>query len=265
MWHVATGVVVEAVVCRSNRAFGASETRLNVWKKANSPPSSCFEDMILAAPDILSDQWMIIGQQEDTGFGGRIDILAIAPDSSLVLIELKRGRTPREVVAQALDYASWLEKLDADDVFRIYERFRRGSNLADDFLKRFGVNLDEDEFPSKHQIVIVASALDASSERIVGYLGDRSIAINVLCFTVFQNGNEAFLSRAWLRDPTEAQIAASSTSSKSAKEPWNGEYYVSFGPQGRSWDHAVKYGFISAGGGSWYSNTLKLLKPGDRI
>jgi RecB family endonuclease NucS len=49
---------------------------------------------------------MLIGRQQDTGFGGRIDLLAIAPDGALVLIEIKRDRTPREVVAQALDYAS---------------------------------------------------------------------------------------------------------------------------------------------------------------
>ena len=74
------------------------------------------EEMIIAAPRLLSDDWMLIGRQEDTGFGGRIDLLAIAPDGSLILIELKRNRTPREVVAQALDYASWVEKLRADEI-----------------------------------------------------------------------------------------------------------------------------------------------------
>ncbi len=41
--------------------------------------------------------------------------------------------------------------------------------------------------------------------------------------------------------------------------------YVSFGDMSsRSWADALPYGFISAGGGSWYSQTLKLLSPGDR-
>jgi hypothetical protein len=249
-----------------------------IWQ-VGQPPQRLFEsklaseqeleEMIAAKPEIVSDEWMVIGRQEETGFGGRIDLLAIAPDSSLVLIELKRDRTPRDVVAQALDYATWVEALDAEAVLRIYARFKAKSqehgDLAKDFEARFGTPLDAEVFPGQHQIVIVASALDASSERIVSYLGKRAVAINVLCFEVFDHGPEKFLSRAWLRDPVEAQAASSSGSAGSSAGSWNGEYYVSYGGKTRSWDEAVKYGFVSAGGGAWYSNTLKLLKPGDRI
>jgi hypothetical protein len=222
--------------------------------------------MIVSTPEILSDQWMIIGRQEDTGFGGRIDLLALAPDGALILIELKRGKTPREVVAQAIDYATWLEELDAEEIARIYGRYAPGRNLAEDFRARFESELDEATLNESHQIVVVASSLDSSSERIVGYLNKRGVSINVLCFQLFEAGTEQLLSRAWLLDPVETQIASATTSPKAAKEPWNGEYYVSFG-QGkeRSWDDAVKFAFVSAGGGSWYSNTLNLLKPNDRI
>ncbi|AMV40231.1 hypothetical protein VT85_22560 [Planctomyces sp. SH-PL62] len=221
--------------------------------------------MIVAAPRILSDEWMLIGRQEDTGFGGRIDLLAIAPDGAMVLIELKRDRTPREVVAQAIDYASWVERLRAADIAAIYQRFKPGSSLADDFRLRFGVDLDEDSLNRSHQIVIVASSLDDSTERIVAYLNDRDIPINVLFFQVFTHGPDQLLSRAWLLDPVRTQISTAATPSGSS-EPWNGEFYASFGHgESRSWDDAVQFGFLCGGGGAWYSRTLQLLSPGDRV
>lgn len=223
------------------------------------------ETMIVAVPRILSDEWMLIGRQEDTGLGGRIDLLALAPDGSLVLIELKRNRTPRDVVAQALDYAGWVEKLGADDIAGIYGRFAPGRSLADDYRQRFGRELDEETLNESHQIIVVASSLDDSTERIVAYLSERDIPINVLCFQVFSNGSGQLLSRAWLLDPVRTQTSAAAAP-KGANEPWNGEFYCSFGHgESRSWSDAGKYGFVCGGGGAWYSRTLQLLGPDDRI
>ncbi len=223
------------------------------------------EDIIVTAPRMLSDEWMLIGRQEDTGFGGRIDLLAIAPDGSLVLIELKRDRTPREVVAQALDYASWVEKLRAEDIAAIYCRFASGKSLAEDFRQHFGQTLDEEELNRNHQIIIVAASLDDSTERIIAYLSERDIPINVLCFQVFTNGSEQLLSRAWLLDPIRTQVSAAATPD-GPNEPWNGEFYCSYGhSESRSWADAVDFGFICGGGGAWYTKTLQLLNPGDRV
>jgi len=232
---------------------------------ANLGSEQLLENMIVATPAIVHDQWMLIGRQRDTGFGGRIDLLAIAPDSSLVLIELKRSRTPREVVAQAIDYATFVEGLKSEDIASIYKAFAPGRDLGADFKTRFGAALDEETLNANHQIVIVADTIDESTTRIVNYLNERDIAINILCFQVFANGNDQFLSRTWLLDPAETQANAISAP-KRESEPWNGELYASFGDdEGRSWVEAVKYGFISAGGGSWYSNSLRLLNAGDRI
>jgi hypothetical protein len=208
---------------------------------------------------------MLIGRQVDTVVGGRLELLAVAPDVALVLIELKRDRTPRDVVAQAIDYASFVETLQAEDIVSIYGRFSPGRDLGADFQARFGTPLDEEALNATHQIVVVAANIDDSTSRIVRYLNDREIAINVLCFQVFANGDQQLLSRAWLLDPVQTQ-ANTTVSREREREPWIGELYASFGQRAtRSWGEAVRYGFISVGGGSWYSNSLNLLAAGDRI
>lgn len=247
--------------------------RTALWKVGETPTAlrtsslakeQLLEEMIVKAPALLSDEWMLIGRQEDTGFGGRIDLLAIAPDASLVLIELKRDRTPRDVVAQAIDYAGWVEGLKSEDIRAIYERFAPGRSLEQDFRERFGNGLDEDALNQNHQIVVVAGSLDDSTERIINYLSARGISINVLCFEVFAHDGVQLLSRAWLLDPINSQINAAQPDRE--REPWNGEFYCSFGHDAeRSWDDARELGFVSAGGGDWYTKTLKLLGPGGRI
>jgi hypothetical protein len=51
---------------------------------------------------------------------GTNDLLAIDSEATLYLIEVKKGRTPREVVAQALDYGYWVAELTLDEVASIY-------------------------------------------------------------------------------------------------------------------------------------------------
>lgn len=45
------------------------------------------------------------------------------------------------------------------------------------------------------------------------------------------------------------------------------DFYVTFGERTsrRRWEDARRYGFVSAGGGWWYSRTLFRLSPGDRV
>ena len=97
---------------------------------------------------------------ENPGAYAQSNLVGFVNGLPLVLIELKRDRTPREVVAQALDYASWVAELTADRIVQIYSRFTQGGSLESDFQKRFGVELDEEILNQSHQIIIVASELD---------------------------------------------------------------------------------------------------------
>lgn len=50
-------------------------------------------------------------------------------------------------------------------------------------------------------------------------------------------------------------------------EPWNGQdfYYCAGEGDRRRWPDMVRHGFVSAGGGRWYSRTLSALAPGHRV
>jgi len=255
-----------------NTLWNVSSTPTKL-QPASLDSESQLEQMIVDQPSILSEHWLLIGQQVHTNHGGYIDLLALDGDGNLIVIELKKDRTPRDVVAQALDYASWVKGLKQDDIAEIYDNCvnRLGhdsTNLDDSFSKFFGFTLDAETLNQSHQIVVVASKLDPSTERIVTYLSDLDVAINVLFFEVFQHGNDRLLSRTWLADPIETTINANNAPNpnRGNREPWNGEFYLSFGAgHTRSWEDAIEHGFVSAGGGGWYSRTLHHLSEGDRI
>lgn len=227
------------------------------------------EEQIVSDISILHSGWLIIGRQVRTAFDKYIDLLAIDASGSVIIIELKRDKTPRDVVAQALDYASWVVDIDDSKLVDIYFEYSSRYGLAEQSLDRafeakFKVKFEDVNYDGSHQMVIVASELDASSERIINYLNDKAkIPVNAVFFNVFEDNGNKYLSRAWMIPPEETQERVIS---KSAKEPWNGEFYVSFGHgRERHWNDAKKYGYISAGHGRWYSNTLNMLEEGDRV
>lgn len=222
-------------------------------------------DIKVVDPDL-----MLIGRQVSTDFSTFIDLLALDSQGRLVVIELKKGKSPREVVAQLLDYGSWVRSLDKEYIAGIFSAFldkyhpaHKASSLESAFCERF--NADEmPELNESHKLVLVAGELDDSSERIITYLAEEyGVSINAVFFRVFRDGANEYLSRAWLADPgaVDEKVEA-----KREKLPWNGEYYASFGAdQHRDWEEARKYGFLSAGGGDWYSRTLARLEPGGRV
>jgi hypothetical protein len=222
------------------------------------------ESIICQDISILDPSLMLIGQQIVTPFGKRIDLLAVDSQGDLVIIELKRNRTPWEVVAQLLDYASWAKTLTYEHITSIYSERNAGKRFEEAFSSFF--NYDPPEaINENHRLIIIATELDNSTERIIDYLSsDFGVPINAVFFRYFKDGSNEYLTRTWLIDPN---LADSGSTGKGSKEPWNGrDWYASLGVgEHRNWDDCVEYGFISAGQGRWYSNTLQLLTPGARV
>ncbi|TDB92520.1 DUF91 domain-containing protein [Actinomadura sp. 7K534] len=225
------------------------------------------EDLIEHDPAILGYPLLIIGRQVATRSGGIIDLLGVDEEGNLHVLELKRGRTPREVVAQVLDYGSWISGLTHDDVKGIYEAGKHDAPFETAFSEMFKTSPPE-ELNSSHTLTIVAHDADASTERIVTYLSRFDVPVNVALFRYFVDDGRKYLARTWLVSETAVASQAGS-SKKSTKEKWNGEdWYVAFGVDEsgvREWEDARRYGFVSAGGGVWYSKTLRRLPVGARV
>lgn len=223
---------------------------------------SRLEEWLLRDPSLVGMDVLFIGRQVTMPNGGRIDLLALDADANLVVFELKRDRTPREVVAQTLDYGSYVRKFSFERIDEFARHFCKKS-VGDAFRDHFGEALP-DEINQSHQLVILASELDESSERIVEYLAEEhEVPINAIFFTFFKTeGGTEFLGRAWLMDPEEVQERA--VSRKQA--PWSGYYFVNVGEgDHRNWDDCQEYGFLAAGHGPKYSRPLRKLKEGDLV
>ena len=219
------------------------------------------EDWVVKDPGILGIDVLLIGRQVTTANRGRIDLLAIDDEASLVVLELKRDKTPREIVAQALDYASWAKDLSYEQIEAIAKNFI-GKPLPQAFSDHYGFSIPQ-TVNANHSMIILASELDDSSERIVEYLGEQyGVPINVLFFTFFKTASGEFVGRAWLKDPEEVQERTQARN----QAPWSGFYFVNVGEgEHRNWDDCRKYGFLSAGQGEKYGNAMKKLKPGDPV
>ena len=228
---------------------------------------SRLERLLEADPSLLGQDVLIVGRQVPTDYGKYVDLLALDEEGNLLVFELKRDRTPREVVAQLLDYGSWVVGLGYEDIKQIFAT-RSAISLDEAFDKRFGRPLP-DELNTEHALTIVASSLDASTERIVDYLNRQfGVPINAAFFNYFEHDDHSYLARTWLVADGADATAPSSIRRSKATATWNGtDWYASFGTDGgkRSWEDARRYGFVSAGGGEWYSRTLKSLPPGARV
>ena len=128
-------------------------TEIRLWGIENEKPNPInrqpldlearIENWIRDDVGLVNKDLLVIGQQVPTAYGGLIDLLAIDAVGNVVILELKRDRTPRDIVAQVLDYASWVEKLGYDEIETIASAFLKPTTFEDAFQNQFSMGLPE--------------------------------------------------------------------------------------------------------------------------
>ena len=243
---------------------------------------SQLENWIEANPHMLLDgkELVIIARQPRTSFGKILDLLALDHTGATVVIELKRGQAPREVVAQAVEYAAWVDSLsyaELDEIARAYLRSKgRDAGLEQLYESTFAeddegntaeatVSSSSITFNNRQRIIILAEEFSPELEQSLRYLRTRhNMDISAVVFTVHKAGEDTLVSTTPLVG--REQSSANSTPRPASKRPYHpffnrlrdqlqAEHGFPHWTIGRSWMNAdspvsgVKYGASFARGG----------------
>ena len=178
------------------------------------------EDWLENDISMIDQDLLVIGRQVRTDFGGEIDLLCLDGAGDTVIIELKKGKTPRDVTAQTLDYASWVRDLGIEQIEEIASHYGKLEGPLDDvFEEKFKSPLP-DTLNVNHRSLIVAEAMDASTERIVRYLSDLNVPINVATVQHFKTAEgREILAQVYLIEPEIAEAKAQ-PSPRSRRNPY---------------------------------------------
>ncbi len=154
------------------------EAKLEDWL-ANNPHCILEEETIL-----------IIGRQVSTNLGSVIDLLAVDRSGDSLVIELKRDRTPRETIAQILEYASFVDALQYKQIEEIFTQYTNEDNINLADYHRSYFQLTEDEavaFNKNQKLVIIAQVINREVKQISTYLRKKGVDFYCLEFKYFTN------------------------------------------------------------------------------
>src|ERR1035437_3274057 len=105
------------------------------------------QEWLANQPDALGEELLII-QKEFDGFNDtneRLDLLAIDKEGGLVIIENKLDDSGRDVVWQALKYASYCSTLTTSQIIKIYQEYLDKWQNGDDAKKNLLDFLDKSD------------------------------------------------------------------------------------------------------------------------
>ena len=152
------------------------ESELEGWLETN--PDGILEDGPL----------LIVGRQTPTDLGRSIDLLGVDREGNVVVVELKRDRTPRDVVAQALEYAAFVAALDVDELEGILAEYRSDEQpaLADQHREYFD-QAEAVAFNKDQRIVIVGQQVTPEIRQTALFLSSKGIQVTCVEFTFFRD------------------------------------------------------------------------------
>lgn len=163
---------------------------LTEYKKIPVDKEEQIENFIEEHPEILENDLFIIGRQVATTQKTWIDLLGLDKEGNLIIIELKKDKTPRDVVSQILEYAVWAENIQYEELNRIATTSHITNHPS--LMKKFELEFDSiPEFFNEHQkLYIVSEIIDKKTENVARYLKTRGIDISCIELNFYENNGQ---------------------------------------------------------------------------
>ena len=158
-----------------------------------------FEDTLVSNPGLLIPDLTLVGRQTPME-GGPLDLLGVDSDGRLAVFELKRGTLSRDAVAQVIDYASDLDRMELGALAEhISERSgEHGIAKIEDFEEWYGQEFGDQGLEAMRplRLFLVGLGADDRTERMVTFLASNSgMDISLLTFHGFTYDGKTFLAK----------------------------------------------------------------------
>ncbi|RQG98189.1 hypothetical protein EA472_18675 [Natrarchaeobius oligotrophus] len=173
---------------------------------------------------------MYIGRQGTPDEGGIFDILGLDEEGNTVIVELKRGKAPREIAAQALEYASGIRKEDYEQLNQRYREFVReygpeqpldgDITLRDRHRTYFGLDdtVDEDDFNDNQRLILVGTEFRDVSLNMADFLREHDIDVICVEYSVYSESEVELLLTENIRRPLSEEPTSTVSSTSNAED-----------------------------------------------
>jgi len=162
------------------------------------------EEWVEKNPHILmnGEKALVVGRQVPTDLGYSVDLLAVDRGGQAVIIELKKTKTPRQVIAQALEYAAYVANLDYGGLNSIALRYSGDRDMSwqsleethrETFPESYGEGANPIAWNNDQVIIIAGREVGRDIAAVIRYLRRHNIDVRALQIRPLKSGAERLL------------------------------------------------------------------------
>lgn len=268
---------------------GLCEVSLTTFREAQVHERYDLQRVLRDNINVIADGALVIAEEfsEWEESARRIDLLAVDPDGTLVVIELKRTRDGGFMDLQAVRYAAMVSAMTFDRAVHVYQRYlaqigqeNENENARTALLEHLA-DAEEEEFGGRVRIVLASMDFGKELTTAVMWLNDQGLDIRCVRLTPYTLDDRVLLDVQQIIPLPEAndyivqlkQKAIEERRAQRERAEWTGWWFVNVGmdspnvpeSNGRHWHNCQRHGYLCAGGGRRWSDRLKKLQVGDKV